>query len=151
MCVEEDEQPKNDNIDTKDDSSYKKISDLDDSSNFNGVYVLISFIINFSLIIIAIIEYIVKKYCTIFKYLVDILILIVFIFVIIYFCNKKSNFLKGIIYYPFTSLFWGVADLLSIFISDNIWTIAHTLKVIKISLIIFSLFINVIFIKFYKE
>ena len=151
MCVEEEEQPKNDNIDSKDDSSDNKISDLDDSSNFNCVYVLISVIINLSLIIIAIIEYIINKYCTIFKYLVDILILLVFIFVIIYFFNKKGNFLKGIIYYPFISLFWGVADLLSIFISDNMWTVTHTLKVIKISLIIFSLFINVIFIKFCKE
>ena len=69
MCVEEEEQPKNDNIDSKDDSSDNKISDLDDSSNFNCVYVLISFVINFSSIIIAIIEYIINKYCTIFKYL----------------------------------------------------------------------------------
>ena len=143
------ENEENDNGDSKVDTSYKNISDLNNPSNINCFYVLISFLINFSLIIVAIWEFIIKKYCTIFNYLVDIFILFVFIFVIIYLFTKKDDFLKGFVYYPLISLFWGIADFLSLFVTDNYnnWSGLHTLKTIKFSLITISIFINIIYIK----
>ena len=133
-------------------SSYQNINDLDNSNNFNCFHVFIAFFLNLGLIIIASIEFIIKKDCTIFNYLVDIFILFVFIFVITYFFTKKNNFLKGFVYYPLCSLFWAIGDLLSIFYieSSHDWDKSDTLKIIKVSLIVLSLIINISYMQFSK-
>ena len=136
----------------KNESSYQHINDLDYSNNFNCFHVLIAFFLNLGLIIIASIEFIIKKDCTIFNYLVDIFILFVFIFVVTYFFTKKNNFLKGFVYYPLCSLFWAIGDLLSIFYieSSHDWDKSVTLKIIKVSLIVLSLIINISYMQFSK-
>ena len=145
----EEEISQNNNNDLKNESSYEGISDKNNSNNFNCFHVLISFIINLCLIIIAIFEFVIKKDCLIFNYLVDIFILFVFIFVIIYFFSKKENYLKGYVYYPLCSLFWGIADLLTIFYVEepHDWCKSDLLKIAKISLIGLSLIINVSYMK----
>ena len=135
----------NDNNESKNESSYEHIDDLNNSNNFNCLHVFIAFIINLGLIIIAVIEFIFKKNCFIFKYLVDVFILFTFVFVIIYFLIKKDNYLKGFVYYPFCTLFWAIGDLLSIFYieSSHDWDISDSFKVIKLSLVAISLIINI--------
>ena len=145
----EEETTQNNNNDSKNDSSYERITDLKNTNNFNCFHVLISFIINLCLIMIAIIEFVNKKDQLIFNYLVDIFILFVFIFVIIYFCSKKDNYLKGFVYYPLCSLFWGIADLLTIFYVEepHDWCKSDLFKIAKISLIGLSLIINASYMK----
>ena len=145
--MSKDNEPKNESS-----SSYQNINDLDNSNNFNCFHVFIAFFLNLGLIIIASIEFIIKKDCTIFNYLVDIFILFVFIFVVTYFFTKKNNFLKGFVYYPLCSLFWAIGDLLSIFYieSSHEWDKSDTLKIIKVSLIVLSLIINISYMQFSK-
>ena len=73
---------------------------IENHKNFNCLYFLISFIVNFAIAIIAICEYIRRiknnKLITIFIYFVDIFILIAFIIVFCYFFTKKICFLKGL-------------------------------------------------------
>ena len=146
------EEMSQDNNEPKNESSYQHINDLDNSNNFNCFHVLIAFFLNLGLIIIASIEFIIKKDCTIFNYLVDIFILFVFIFVVSYFFTKKNNFLKGFVYYPLCSLFWAIGDLLSIFYieSSHNWNKSDALKIIKVSLIVLSLIINISYMQFSK-
>ena len=146
----EEEMSQNDNINSKNENeSYENMSDLNNSSNFNCLHVLIAFIINLCLVTIVIIEFIIINNSTIFNYLVDIFIIFVFIFSIIYFITKRDNFLKGFVYYPIISLFWAIADLLSIFYLEDSKGLKDggILKVIKTSLITLSLFINVSYMK----
>ena len=145
----EEEVSQNNNNDFKNEASYESISDIKNTNNFNCFHFLISFILNLCLIVIAIFEFVIKKDCTIFKYLVDIFILFVFIFVIIYFFSRKENYLKGFVYYPLCSLFWGTADLLTIFYIEELhdWCNSDFLKIAKISLIGLSLIINVSYMK----
>ena len=139
----------NDNNESKSESSYEHIDDLNNSNSFNCLYVFIVFIINLGLIIIAVIEFMLNKNCFIFNYLVDVFILFTFVFVIIYFLIKKDNYLKGFVYYPFCTLFWAIGDLLSIFYieSSHDWDISDSFKVIKFSLVVLSLIINIIYMK----
>ena len=139
----------NDNNDSKNGSSYEHINDLNNSTKFNCLHVLIAFIINLGLIIIAIIEFVIKADCLIFNYLVDVFIIFSFIFVILYFINKKDNYLKGFTYYPICSLFWGIGDLLSNFYIEisHDWNKSDTFKVAKVSLVTLSLIINIGYMK----
>ena len=139
----------NDNNESKNESSYEHIDDLNNSNSFNCLYVFIVFIINLGLIIIAVIEFMLNKNCFIFNYLVDVFILFTFVFVIIYFLIKKDNYLKGFVYYPFCTLFWAIGDLLSIFYieSSHDWDISDSFKVIKLSLVALSLIINISYMK----
>ena len=139
----------NDNNESKNESSYEHIDDLNNSNSFNCLYVFIVFISNLGLIIIAVIEFMLKKNCFIFNYLVDVFILFTFVFVIIYFFIKKDNYLKGFVYYPFCTLFWAIGDLLSIFYieSSHDWDISDSFKVIKLSLVALSLIINISYMK----
>ena len=141
---------RNDNMESKNDSSYEHLNDLKEINNFNCFHVLIAFIINFGLIVLAVIEFIFKSECLIFNYLVDVLIIFSFIFVISFIFTKKDNYLKGFAYYPICSLFWGTADLLSIFYIENPhdWNKSDYLKIAKLSLIILSLIINICYIAF---
>ena len=143
------ESPENNYTNSKNESPYESISNSNNENNFNCIHTLISFIINLGLIIIAVVEIVIKKDCLIFNYLVDIFILFVFIFVIIYFFSRKSNYLKGFVYYPLCSLFWGIGDLLSIFYIEepHNWCNSDTLKIAKISLIGLSLIINISYMK----
>ena len=143
----------NDNIVPKNDSSYEHLNDLKDTSNFNCFHVLISFIFNFGLIIISVIEFIFKSDCLLFNYLVDVLIIFVFIFVIAFFFTKNENYLKGFVYYPICLLFWGSADFLSIFCigSSHDWDISDNLKLVKLSLIILSILINISYMAISKN
>ncbi len=136
----------------KNEASYEHINDIENSNNFNCFHVIIAFFLNFGLIIIAIIEFMIKNDKTIFNYIVDIFIIFVFIFVICYFFTKKDNFLKGFVYYPLCSLFWGIGDLLTNFYmeSSHDWDKSDTLKIIKVSLIVLSLIINISYMKFSK-
>ena len=146
------EEMSQDNNEPKNESSYQHINDLNNSNNFNCFHILIAFFLNLGLVIIASIEFIFKKDCTIFNYLVDIFILFVFIFVVTYFFTKKNNFLKGFVYYPLCSLFWAIGDLLSIFYieSSHNWNKSDALKIIKVSLIVLSLIINISYMQFSK-
>ena len=141
---------RNENIEPKNDSTYEHLNDFKDTSNFNCFHVLIAFIFNFGLIIIASIEFIYKSDCLIFNYLVDILILFAFIFVISFIFTKNENYLKGFVYYPIYSLFWGSADLLSIFYIENSHNLnkSDILKIAKLSLIMVSLIINICYMIF---
>ena len=125
--------------------------------DFNFFHFAIIFIINLGIVAIAIIEFIIRKkssyLTTIFDYLVDIFILFVFLFVICFFFTKKENYLKGLAYYPFCTLYWSISDLLTIFCveSSNNWSTADTLKVSKASLIFISLLINISYMKICKK
>ena len=136
----------------KNEASYEHINDIENSNNFNCFHVIIAFFLNLGLIIIAIIEFMIKNDKTIFNYIVDIFIIFVFIFVICYFFTKKDNFLKGFVYYPLCSLFWGIGDLLTNFYieSSHDWDKSDILKIIKVSLIVLSLIINISYMKFSK-
>ena len=136
----------------KNEASYEHINDIENSNNFNCFHVIIAFFLNLGLIIIAIIEFMIKNDKTIFNYIVDIFIIFVLIFVICYFFTKKDNFLKGFVYYPLCSLFWGIGDLLTNFYieSSHDWDKSDTLKIIKVSLIVLSLIINISYMKFSK-
>ena len=136
----------------KNEASYEHINDIENSNNFNCFHVIIAFFLNFGLITIAIIEFMIKNDKTIFNYIVDIFIIFVLIFVICYFFTKKDNFLKGFVYYPLCSLFWGIGDLLTNFYieSSHDWDKSDTLKIIKVSLIVLSLIINISYMKFSK-
>ena len=136
----------------KNEASYEHINDIENSNNFNCFHVIIAFFLNLGLITIAIIEFMIKNDKTIFNYIVDIFIIFVFIFVICYFFTKKDNFLKGFVYYPLCSLFWGIGDLLTNFYmeSSHDWDKSDTLKIIKVSLIVLSLIINISYMKFSK-
>ena len=144
---------RNDNLDPKNVSSYEHLSELKEASNFNCFHVLISFIFNFGLIIISVIEFVFKSDCLIFNYLVDVLIIFVFIFVIAFLFTKNENYLKGFAYYPICSLFWGTADLLSIFYIENShdWNKSDNLKIAKISLIALSLLINICYMTIFQK
>ena len=95
----------------------------DSVTDFNCFHYIICFLCNLILIILTIIEFIKRiknKYLiTIFDYLVNIFIFFSFYFILAYFYRKKKNFLKGLIYYPFCSAFWGTADVLSIYYIKN--------------------------------
>ena len=136
----------------KNEASYEHINDIENSNNFNCFHVIIAFFLNLGLIIIAIIEFMIKNDKTIFNYIVDIFIIFAFIFVICYFFTKKDNFLKGFVYYPLCSLFWGIGDLLTNFYieSSHDWDKSDILKIIKVSLIVLSLIINISYMKFSK-
>ena len=145
------------NMDTQQKNESQQSQKLSDQDfivqDFNFLHFVLIFIINLGIVVIAIIEFILRKkssyLTTIFDYLVDIFILFVFLFVICYFFTKKENYLKGFVYYPFCTLYWGISDLLTIFCferSDN-WNTADTLKVSKASLIIISLLINISYMK----
>ena len=129
--------------------TFNKISYLNKGNNFNYLHYIINFIINLSLTVSAFIEFIFQKYNTIFNFIVDFFILLVFSFVISYFITQKINHLKGFVFYPFCSFFWGIADLLSLnySIDSYKWNIYDNLKIIKLSLIAFSIIINN---KYYK-
>ena len=144
---------RNDNLDPKNASSYEHLSELKYTSNFNCFHVLISFIFNLGLIIIAVIEFVFKSDCLIFNYLVDVLIIFVFIFVIAFLFTKNENYLKGFAYYPICSLFWGTADLLSIFYIENShdWNKSDNLKIVKISLIALSLLTNICYMIIFQK
>ena len=144
---------RNDNLDPKNASSYEHLSELKYTSNFNCFHVLISFIFNLGLIIIAVIEFVFKSDCLIFNYLVDVLIIFVFIFVIAFLFTKNENYLKGFAYYPICSLFWGTADLISIFYIENShdWNKSDNLKIVKISLIALSLLTNICYMIIFQK
>ena len=157
----EGEMSQNYNMDTEtktESQPYEKISEQNFIvQEFNCFHFTINFIINLGIIILAITEFIIRKkssYLTsILENLVDIFIIFVFIFVILYYFSKKENYLKGLVYYPFCSLFWGLGDLLTIFCYGNPydWNTADSFKVLKIALILISLLINFTYIKFYNK
>ena len=152
----EGEMSQNNNAENKNDSiPYQKISDQNNVvTDFNCFHFIIAFLINLGLLIIAITEFAIRKKSsyttTIFDFLVDIFIVFVCIFVITYFFTKKENFLKGFVYYPLCSLFWGIADLLTIFClgGSHDWNIADTLKIAKLGLIVISILINISYMNF---
>ena len=134
---------------------YEKISEQNFIvQEFNCFHYIINFIINLGILILAITEFIIRKkssYLTsILENLVDIFIAFVFIIVILYYFRKKENYLKGMVYYPLFSLFWGLGDLLTIFCYGNPydWNIADSFKLLKIALILISLFINFTYMSF---
>ena len=157
----EGEMSQNYNMDTEtktESQPYEKISEQNFIvQEFNCFHFTINFIINLGIIILAITEFIIRKkslYLTsILENLVDIFIIFVFIFVILYYFSKKENYLKGLVYYPFCSLFWGLGDLLTIFCYGNPydWNTADSFKVLKIALILISLLINFTYMKFYNK
>ena len=170
--VDQNNSSQNNNIGSKNDSFHQDILNENNNiiqeynndtiKNFSFLHYIICFIINLILIIVTIYEFNFRKnnkyLITIFLYLTDFFVFFTFIFVLAYFCRKKLNYLKGVLYYPFCSFFWGTADFLSIYYinngNDNIkhdWDNTDTLKLVKLLLIIFSLIINVFYFKFYRN
>ena len=121
-------------------------------------FFVISFIIHFILIIIAAFEFtsrVKNNYSVnIFDYLSNLFILFVFMTSLLYMYYGKEDFFKGLIYYPFCTFYWVLADFLSIFLNreynKNIkkWNIGDILKTSKFLLMIILLFINIYYIKF---
>ena len=158
-------EPRNELFNQNDNNENNIISqeyDNDSVTDFNFLHYIICFISNLILIIITITEFIKRiknKYLiTIFDYLVDFFIFFSFFFILAYFYRKKKNFLKGLIYYPFCSAFWGSADVLSIYYIKNNnekitneYNDCNALKIYKFILILLSIIVNVIYYKLYKN
>ena len=146
------------NIDTETRTGSQENEKISEQSfivqDFNCFHYIINFIINLGIVILTVAEFIIRKkssYLTsILENLVDIFILFVFFFVILYYFSKKENYLKGLIYYPICSLFWGFGDLLTIFCYGNPydWNTADTFKALKITLIFISLLFNFTYMRF---
>ena len=153
----EGELPQNDNENENDmnnnnsqnDEPFNSVNGLTGANRFNCCHVLIALIINLCLLLIGVTEFFFKKEQEIFNYIVDTFIFLVFIFVISFFITKKENYLNGFVYYPFCSLFWGLADFLTIFYVEkpHDWGDTDTIKLVKFSLIGLSLLINVGYMK----
>ena len=123
----------------------------------NILHIIINTIINFALIITIIFEFIIRvknNYpITNFDILVAALILFEILFICLNYFKFDINYLKGMIFYPFITCFWGLADFLSIFVLNNNheWINADTLKVTKFSLIGLNVFINIFYLFYCKN
>ena len=116
------------------------------------LHIIINTIINFGLLIIAILEFIVRGKndysISNFDIMVTVFILFESIFIVANYVSSETSYIKGLIFYPFVTCFWGIGDLLSVFIlnSNHEWNEADTLKVAKFSLIALNVFINIYYL-----
>ena len=153
------EEPQNyDNNNMNNDGSLSKNIPEDISENNSQIYpknflhILINAIINLSLLIIVIIEFIIRGkndyFVSNFDLMVTLLILLECIFIIANYLKNEQNYLKGMVFYPFITCFFGLGDLLSFLVLNDKyeWNNADVLKVVKFSLIVFNAIINIFYI-----
>ena len=152
------EEPQNyDNNNMNNDESLKNMNE-NKNENFSQLYsknylhILANTIINLGLLIIVIIEFIIRGkndyIISNFDILVTLFILFESIFIILNYFKSEQNYIKGMVFYPFVTSFWGLGDLLSFLVlSDNYeWNNADILKVTKVSLIVLNAFINIYYL-----
>ena len=147
------EEPQNDINKINNDSLSKNIPENYSNEN-NSIYIknylhiIINTIINLSLVIIIIIEFIERGkndyIISNFDILVTIFVLFECLFILFNYISSEINYLKGMLFYPFVTCFWGIGDFLSLFVLSNKpeWNEADTLKVVKFSLIALNVLIN---------
>ena len=153
------EEPQNyDNNNMNNDGSLSKNISEDISENNNQIYpknflhILINTIINLGLLIIVIIEFIIRGrndyFISNFDLMVTVFILLECIFIIANYLKNEQNYLKGMVFYPFITCFFGLGDLLSFLVLNDKyeWNNADVLKVVKFSLIVFNAIINIFYI-----
>ena len=152
------EEPQNDNNNINNNESLSKNIPgnffINNSSNYvkNFLHIIINTIINLGLLIIVVIEYIVRGKNDYIVSNLDILVTIFILFECIFiganYISSELNYLKGMIFYPFVTCFWGLGDFLSLFVvnSKQEWNDADTLKVTKFSLIAMNVFINIYYL-----
>ena len=159
--VEEVPQNDNEDINNNNESESKSIPENNYSDvqiyTKNFLHLIINTLINFGLIIIIVIEFILRgknsDYISNYDFLILIFIVFGCIFIVGSYVSSQNNFIKGMVYYPFVTCFWGLGDFLSPFILNNMhnWNNADTLKIIKFSLIALNVLINIIYIFFCKN
>ena len=152
------EEPQNDNNDINNNKSQSNNIPWDFSYNTspnypkNFLHIIINTIINIGLLIVVILEFVVRGKndytISIFDILVTIFISFDCIFIGANYLSSKPNYLKGMIFYPFVTCFWGLGDFLSLFVMNGKqeWNDADSLKVTKFSLIGFNVFINIYYL-----
>lgn len=158
------EVPQNDNEDINNNNN-ESVSKNIPENNYSDVqiytknflHLIINTLINFGLIIIIVIEFILRgknsDYISNYDFLILIFIVFGCIFIVGSYVSSKNNYIKGMVYYPFVTCFWGLGDFLSPFILNNMhnWNNANTLKIVKFSLIALNVLINIIYIFFCKN
>ena len=150
------EEPQNNNNINNNDSELKNGTNIFLNNNEiytrNFLHIIINTIINIGLLIIIIIEFVVRGkndyIITNFDILVLLFTIFQFIFIIANYISSQVNCLKGMIFYPFITAFWSIADFLSIFINNanHKWNEGDTLKTTKFSLIGLNIFINIFYL-----
>ena len=159
--VEEIPQNDNEDINNNNESVSKNIPENNYSDvqiyTKNFLHLIINTLINFGLIIIIVIEFILRgknsDYISNYDFLILIFIVFGCIFIVGSYVSSQNNYIKGMVYYPFVTCFWGLGDFLSLFILNNMhnWNNANTLKIVKFSLIALNVLINIIYIFFCKN
>ena len=159
--VEEVPQNDNEDINNNNESVSKSIPENNYSDvqiyTKNFLHLIINTLINFGLLIIIVIEFILRgknsDYISNYDFLILIFIVFGCIFIVGSYVSSQNNYIKGMVYYPFVTCFWGLGDFLSLFILNNMhnWNNANTLKIVKFSLIALNVLINIIYIFFCKN
>lgn len=159
--VEEVPQNDNEDINNNNESVSKSIPENNYSDvqiyTKNFLHLIINTLINFGLLIIIVIEFILRgknsDYISNYDFLILIFIVFGCIFIVGSYVSSQNNYIKGMVYYPFVTCFWGLGDFLSLFILNNMhnWNNADTLKIVKFSLIALNVLINIIYIFFCKN
>ena len=153
--VEEEPQDYINNINNNESISKNVIENYSNNNTIyvrNYLHVIINTIINIGLLIIVIIEFIVRSrndyMISNFDILVTIFICFEFIFIGANYLSAEINYLKGMIFYPFVTCFWGLGDFLSLFVLGDKpeWNDADTLKITKFSLIVLNVSINIYYL-----
>ena len=160
--VEEEPQNYDNNNMNNDESLSKNIPENISENNSqiypkNFLHILINTIINLGLLIIVIIEFIIRGrndyFISNFDLMVTVFILLECIFIIANYLKNEQNYLKGMVFYPFITCFFGLGDLLSFLVLNDKyeWNNADVLKVVKFSLIVFNAIINIFYIFYCKN
>ena len=128
------------------------ISGIFSNYSKNYLHIIINTIINLGLLIVIIIEFVVRGKndynISNFDILITVFMAFEWLFIGGNFLSSKLNYLKGMIFYPFVTFFFGFGDFLSLLIIDenHEWNGADTLKVAKFSLIALNAFINIYYL-----
>ena len=150
--VEEEPQNDNNKINNNESNSNNIPENYSSAYAKNYLHIIVNTFINLGLLIIIIIEYIIRGkndyMISIFDILVTVFILFECIFIGGNYLSSEINFLKGMIFYPFVTCFWGLGDFLSLFILGDKpeWNNADILKITKFSLIALNVLINIVYL-----
>ena len=128
------------------------ITSINSNYSKNYLHIIINTIINLGLFILIIIEFVVRGknnyYISNFDILITVFMAFEWLFIGGNYFSSQINYLKGMIFYPFVTCFFGLADFLSLLIIDenHEWNGADTLKVAKFALIALNAFINIYYL-----
>ena len=146
----------NNNISNNIESLSKNISEnyitsINSNYSKNYLHIIINTIINLGLFILIIMEFVVRGKndynISNFDILITVFMAFEWLFIGGNYLSSKTNYLKGMIFYPFVTCFFGLGDFLSLLIFENHeWNDADTLKVAKFSLIVLNGFINIYYL-----